>query len=107
MTWERLPALPGRNNPCLCCPPIPAEFPADGVIAVGFGMASLTRDGSIVWKERGQEYDEYMTGAQAEVLAAADPDHDWRIVMFGPLHGESYQRQDGHWFLVERNEGFA
>lgn len=45
--------------------------------------------------------------AQAERVAKRDPDHDWRIVLYGPLHGEVYQRQDGEWLLVEKNEGFA
>lgn len=44
----------------------------------------------------------------AEAAALADPDHDWRIVLFGPLHGEVYQRHGpGEWMLVEKNEGFA
>jgi len=47
------------------------------------------------------------TVAQAEKVAAADPDHDWRIVLYAPLHGEVYQRQDGRWVLVEKNDGFA
>jgi hypothetical protein len=49
-----------------------------------------------------------MTVAQAEELAKADPDHDWRIVLHGPLRGMTYQRHgDTQWMLVEKNEGFA
>lgn len=49
-----------------------------------------------------------MTGAQAEELAAADPDHDWRIMIYGPLSGRTYQRHaPGSWVMVEQNEGFA
>jgi hypothetical protein len=48
------------------------------------------------------------TVAQAEKVAATAPDHDWRIVLYGPLHGEVYQRQGaGEWLLVEKNQGFA
>lgn len=51
---------------------------------------------------------EYWDFEEVEKLAAADPDHDWRIVLYGPLHGEVYQRHDaGVWNLVEKNEGFA
>ncbi len=40
--------------------------------------------------------------------AAADPDHDWRIVLNGPLSGRTYQRHAaGEWALIEQNQGFA
>jgi hypothetical protein len=78
-------------------------------IAVGFGMAALTRDGSLVWEEHSDEsWDDLMTGAQAEELAAADPDHDWQITLQGPLSGRTYQRHaPGQWALIEQNPGFA
>jgi hypothetical protein len=44
----------------------------------------------------------------AEARARKAPRHDWRIVLDGPLHGETYQRQGkNRWVLVEKNEGFA
>ncbi len=56
----------------------------------------------------GDDSEPYWTFADAENAAKADPDHDWRVTMFGPLHGETYQRHgDGEWNLVEKNEGFA
>jgi hypothetical protein len=108
-TWAKLPAIEGKHGGCLTCGPRPSYFPADGIIAVGFGYAGLTRDGHEVWSETGAtEDDEYMTGAGAEELAAADPDHDWRIVLEGPLSGRTYQRHDaGQWALVKQNTGFA
>ena len=49
-----------------------------------------------------------MTGSKAEELAAADPDHDWRIVLYGPLSGRTYQRHaTGEWVLIEQSMGFA
>lgn len=144
-TWEKLPALDGRSNPCLCCPPILAALPMARTIAVGFGDAHVERDGEEVYREPGAyagtkpcgacewgytdaakkvlcgqcggsgTVDDpdapeavYWDVAEAEKLAATDPDHDWRIVLFGPLHGEVYQRHGpGQWMLVEKNEGFA
>lgn len=51
---------------------------------------------------------DYWTVSRAERLARQDPDHDWRIVLYGPLHGEVYQRHGrNQWVLVESNEGFA
>lgn len=77
-------------------------------IAVGFGMAALKKGEEYVWMEDHHEYEDCMTVAQAEELAKADPDHDWRIVIHGPLRGTTHQRQgEMQWMLIERNEGFA
>lgn len=105
-TWTKEPAIDGKHGGCLNCGVRPSFFPADGLIAVGFGYAAVTRDGSPQWSEGDTE--EYFTGAQAEALAAADPDHDWRIVLEGPLSGRTYQRHGpNEWALIEQNMGFA
>ena len=40
--------------------------------------------------------------------ALKDPDHDWRVVLDGPLRGRTFQRHDvGKWVLVSENDGFA
>jgi len=86
-------------------------FPAEGWIAVGFGSASVTRDGEEVYSEPNDpDADQALiwTGADAEKAAAADPDHDWRISKYAPLYDAVYQRHgDGQWVLIERGEGFA
>ena len=108
--WTKLPALDGRPNPCVCCPPIPAKLPMDAIIAVGFGAATVTRDGVVMidGERTYSQTGDAPVAADAEALAARDPDHDWRITLFGPLHGEEYQRQgEGQWVLIEKNEGFA
>lgn len=100
---------------------VPITFPPDGLIAAGFGFAAVLRDGRPVLEEPQARYnadfteiewepdeDDYPTGAKAEEAAAADPDHDWRIQIEGPLSGRTYQRQGANnWVLVEQNEGFA
>lgn len=108
-TWERLPAIEGTHGGCLNCGPRPSQFPADGVIAVGFGYAALHKDGSPVWAEGDEtDSDQWLTGVQAEVMAAIDPDHDWRIVLQGPLSGREYQRHGpNNWALVHQDQGFA
>ncbi len=109
-TWAKLPAIEGKHGGCLNCGPRPSYFPADWIIAVGFGYAALHRDGEPVYTEpnEAENDDAYMTGAHAEAMATADPDHDWRIVMEAPLSGRTYQRHDaGQWALVEQNMGFA
>ena len=106
---DHMPPLPGSPNPCSCCPPIRATLSLDRVIAVGFGYAGVTCDGVEVLREDNDaEFGDNPTMADAEALALAKPDADWRATFFGPLHGETYQRQgEGLWVLVEKNEGFA
>ena len=80
-------------------------------ICVGFGEATLRKDGRIEidgdhanWHEQGMKF----TVAEAEAIAALDHDHDWRIIIDVPLHGEIYQRQGPKlWVCIESNEGFA
>lgn len=78
-------------------------------IAVGFGQAFVAKGDETLYYERSlMAEDDYWTVADAERLAVADPDHDWRIVLDGPIDGETYQRQgEGRWVLVESNDGFA
>ena len=110
--WKKLQPLETKANPCAHCPPIFAEAPPEKPIAVGFGDAFVERDGHRIYTEPREMEDEngealYWDFARAEQEAAQDPDHDWRATLYGPLHGETYQRQDGKWLLVETNEGFA
>lgn len=106
--FEQLPVLENGYNPCGCCPPIPSQLCSNAVIAVGFGYAALTKDGEAIWTEQGQDWDDCMTVEDAESIAKLAPDHDWRIVLYGPLRGRTYQRHgECQWMLVEVNEGFA
>lgn len=108
MSFEKKPAIIGTFGGCLNCGPRPSFFPADGQIAVGFGMAALMKNGRTVWSEDQMEDQDPMTGAQAEEMAAKDPDHDWRIILEGPLSGRTYQRHGpNEWALIEQNQGFA
>ena len=109
MTWTKLTPITVTYSGSITRDPRPVRMPPEGVIAVGFGYAALHKDGEAVWTEGETVADNsMMTGAQAEALAAADPDHDWRIVIHGPLSGRTYQRHGpGQWMLVEKNDGFA
>lgn len=109
MSFEKLPPLEGKGNPCLNCPPILPSLPLDRVIAVGFGSSGVRRNGECIWEEMdAEESGEYWQVSDAEAHAMKDPDADWRIFFHGPLHGEEYQRQGvGQWVLVKKDEGFA
>ena len=109
-TWAKLPAVEGKFGGGLNCGPRPSYFPAEGIIAVGFGYAGLQRGRETVYAEpqHAENDSDYMTGAQAEALAASDPDHDWRIVLEAPLSSRTYQRHGpNEWALVEQGMGFA
>jgi hypothetical protein len=83
----------------------------DMQIAVGFGWAGVQKNRETVWSENEfcqENWDNCWTVQDAENTALKDPDNDWRIIMDGPLHGETYQRQaDGEWVLIKTNIGFA
>lgn len=109
---KRMEPFPGEvATACLCCPPKPQTLPHDFVIAVGFGMADVTRDGETVLdgeEAYGDPDQGPVTVADAERVAALDPDHDWRIRMYGPMRGQEYQRHGkGQWVYVKRVPGFA
>ena len=102
----------GGENPCPRCPPIPTQAPMAKVIFVGFGEAEIKRDGMVVLdcEKFGHENDweNFKTFADAEEMAAADPDHSWLVRLYAPLHGETYERQGpGVWLCIRRNDGFA
>lgn len=111
MSFEKVPALKieGLNIGCPCCSTAAMVAPMDMLIAVGFGSACVTKNGELIYQEQSVENDnDYWTVKDAENEALKDPDCDWRIVKFGPLHGETFQRHgDGIWVCIESNRGFA
>lgn len=83
----------------------------DEEIAVGFGYALLTKNNERVYlydEMTAPDYNNCMTVAQAEEIAAADSKHDWRIHLIAPLSERHYQRQGKrNWILYETGAGFA
>lgn len=115
MAWEKVPPYTGKKHiGCLCCTDgTPDIAPMDMVIGVGFGAAYASKDDETVYDEMtvmhgGGDFDDLATLQQIEDMAVADPDHDWRVVLHGPLRGRTYQRHEaGKWVLIESNQGFA
>jgi hypothetical protein len=107
--WEKLPAIEGGYGGCLICGYQHAVLPVgESIIAVGFGDASLSRDGETVYQEDPQHEEGIITTATAEEMAVKDPDHDWRIHLVAPMSERHYQRQgEGHWVLYKKGMGFA
>ena len=109
MAWIKLKAIESTIVGCVSCGPKPKLFPPTSIIAVGFGSATLLKGDELVWDEQqGDTVNKYMTGAEAEELAAKDPDHDWQIRLYAPLSNRTYQRHGPEeWALVEQGMGFA
>lgn len=108
MAWTKLEPMKGRIVGCANCGYKAAYAEMEMRIAVGFGAAYLKKDDEIIFSEDNKEFEDCMTIADAEILAAADPDHDWRIVLYGPMSEVEYQRHDvGKWALVRTGLGFA
>lgn len=95
-----------KRNPCACCPPIPVKLPMNAPIAVGFGIACVTRNGKLIWEETNKTRRPHTV--QWAERKARKSRGDWRIILHGPLHGETYQRQGkNNWICIEQNRGFA
>jgi hypothetical protein len=109
--FEHLPAVSGKVY-CNVCGGGRDKSGEDFLIAVGFGSAAVTANGSLIIAEDewidGQLGDDEVTLSLVERIAKTRPDADWRVSMHGPLSGQEYQRQgDGTWALVHQDEGFA
>lgn len=109
--WEKLKPVEATLCGCLNCSTRYNTAPMEMMIAVGFGDARVIKNKETVYSENEccrDNWDNAWKVQDAENAALEDPDNDWKIVMYGPMHGETYQRQNhGEWVLVETNIGFA
>lgn len=93
---------------CLTCSTVQQLARMDMKITVGFGSAYVTKNGKIYYDGSTLDWHEAKQLSAIERIARRVPDADWRLVMHGPLHGETYQRQGRkRWVMVESNQGFA
>jgi len=110
--WEKLPQIKGKDLHvgCLNCSTAAMVAPLDMEVCVGFGMACVEKDGVMVY-DGDEEYRLYGKAKKVryfENLARKDPDHDWRIIKHGPMHGETFQRHEkNRWICIESTGGFA
>ena len=108
MSWTKENPIKGNFKPCICCGVNEPVLDLGAIIAVGFGMATLEKNGKIIYMEENQPLEELMSVQQAEKIASKDPDNDWRIKLIGPLNESEYQRQGiNHWVLYRTGKGFA
>ena len=138
MTWMKQPVWAGPvYMGCVHCSPMVENghfCQLDRLLAVGFGDVTVTKDEETLYSEctfmqahepsdpggmdddafgeelmdSGENMVDYPTLATYEEQAASDPDHDWRVRFYGPLHEETYQRQGPEaWVLIHSGMGFA
>lgn len=108
--WTKLEPLTEKPHAgCLHCGPKPKVAPMEMIIAVGFGDATVKKDGELIYQEdMHDDSGEFRTLAEFEAMAKADPDHDWRVHLFAPLSEAEWQRHgDGQWVMVRQGIGFA
>jgi hypothetical protein len=107
MAWTKETPIPGKIVGCACCGGNKEVYPLGSIFAVGFGHSGVRRDGEPVYEESHRD-DHFPTLQEFEDVAAADPDHDWRMYRSAPLREAEYQRHGpGAWVLVREGVGFA
>jgi len=80
----------------------------DALVTVGVGYAAVTRDGIPMYEAECGELEHAMSVREAESMAAAEPEHDWRIHLVGPLDERHYHRgADGRWTIYRRGYGLS
>lgn len=107
--WTKVEPWTGAiHHGCLCCPSVPRVADLDTPVAVGFGDAHISRDGEIVYQEPNTDDGDFRCLHEFEAMAAADPEHDWRMRLESPLKDRTYQRHGaGLWVLIASGPGFA
>ena len=110
MKWKKLKPYEGEVwQGCLNCPPVLRKAKMHMRIAVGFGMACVTKDDKIIFSESPEmDWKDIPTLMKFENMARKDPNHDWRAALNAPMRDRMYQRQGrNEWVLVKSGQGFA
>lgn len=104
--WFKPPLEHAPHSGCLNCGSKPLRVKLNVRLHAGFGMTALKRDGEYV--ESYFEYEKCPTFQRFENVARKDPDHDWQVLVDGPLSDVTYQRHgQNEWVAVAKGMGFA
>jgi len=80
----------------------------DALLLPGLGCASVCRNGEPVIELQGFAGEHAMTVGDAERLALAEPEQEWRIHMVSLLDDRHYRREGaGVWTLYARGYGLS
>jgi len=95
---------------CPHCGPHATLLPLDAYLHPGFGTWDVSCSDKRVKRYPQNGAEQTRLRAVDKFAAAHDPEcsKNWTIQIDGPLWGGVYQRHaQGHWALIEQNEGFA
>jgi hypothetical protein len=107
-TWKQYPPIQESDLHigCINCSTATLVADMDMLVSVGFGRAVVEKDGVVIYDDNKVRVSKMVE--HFERMAAKDPDHDWRIIKHGPMHGETFQRHGKeNWVCIESNKGFA
>ena len=109
MNYQKMKRIKGGHGGCLTCGYQYDILPLKAIISVGFGEATVTKNGEKVYDENNcEDTSDFWDCQRAEDEAQKDPDNDWRIHLVAPLSERHYQRQgENEWVLYEKGVGFA
>lgn len=104
MKWKKEKPIKGGFGGCLHCGYQYDIAPEEMLIAVGFGIATVTKNGKEIYNENSIENEsDLWTLKEAEEEALKDEDNDWRIHLVAPLSERHYQRQDKNkWYFMKK-----
>lgn len=107
--WKKEKPIKGGFGGCMSCGYQHEIAPEGMLIAVGFGIATVTKNNKEIYNENAiKNESEIWTLKDAENEALKDEDNDWRIHLVAPLSERHYQRQGkNYWVLYEKGIGFA
>jgi len=109
--WIKLPPYKGKPfQGCAHCEPIEKIANLDMIIAVGFGIAQVKKNGEVIYAEpiNPESENEFRTLREIETKAQKDPDNDYRLILNAPLRSSEYQRHGKNkWVLIASGIGFA
>lgn len=105
--YEILSPIKSKQSSCTCCNSFEQHLDFDTQLYSGFGGWTITKNGELYYYAKNSDWDSSKTLAEIELEASKEPNNDWQAVLFAPLRGATYQRQNDKWVLVEQNEGFA
>jgi len=109
--WIKLPPYKGKPfQGCANCKPIERIADLNMIIAVGFGIAQVQKNGKVIYSEpvNPKSENDFKTLKEIEAKAQKDPDNDYRLILNAPLRNNEYQRQGKNkWVLINSGIGFA
>jgi hypothetical protein len=105
--YEILKPIQSKQTSCPCCASIEQHLDFETKLYNGFGGWMITKNGECYYQAENGDWENSKTLREIELEAKLNPNNNWMAILFTPLRGAEYQRQNDKWVLVEQNEGFA